>query len=165
MKRREAGLPSGPIRDPLVIVSDEVERGFETVRGSVNCRRSEAFGEPITPRPKVTSGQKRDVPPRESLGEVRSHAGNVTRISAAGIEVGLVPIERLGDSRQFSIITMAADATDRAGPVLCLPEIQDVAPVRIIEIVGRPNCFRPITALAIGNPNHPGPCRRISPIT
>ena len=90
----------------------------------------------------------------------------VARVTPAGLEVGLIPVEGLGDSRRPPVIfiTIAADTGNGASAILCLPEVENGFAVSFIEIIGGTDRLGPVAALAIGGPDRPCPRRRISTV-
>jgi hypothetical protein len=97
---------------------------------------------------------------------VRPDPRYVAGITPAGLEVGLISVEGLGDSRRPPLvsITIAADTGNDASAILCLPEVENGLAVSFIEIIGGTDRLGPVAALAIGGPNYPCPRRRISPV-
>jgi hypothetical protein len=98
---------------------------------------------------------------------VCSDPRNVTRIASAGLKIGLVPVEGLGDGRRSSVLsaTIAAGARDDASVILCLPEVENCLAISLIEVIGGTNRLGPVAALTVGGPNHPCPGRRVTTVS
>jgi len=85
------------------------------------------------------------------------HTRDIAGVATANLEIALVFIERLGDSRHGisdgnAVVTIPSNG---ANPVLRLPEREDFLPVGLGEIVGYCDGIGPVAPSAVRNSCHP----------
>jgi hypothetical protein len=97
---------------------------------------------------------------------MQTDALGVVDVTAAGLQVDLVTVDRPrhGERLAAILIGILAAAGEDAGPILGLPEIKDVGPVRVLEVVGNSKRLGPVAASSIRRTDNPCACRLIAAV-
>src|SRR3954453_14647442 len=89
---------------------------------------------------------------------------DVAHVAGAGLKVGLVGIERFADGRRLrTVVPASIVAAESTRLLLCLPEVENAVPVRIIEIVGNTDARSPVGTVEAAT-HDPGASRLIAPV-
>jgi hypothetical protein len=124
------------------------------------------LGEAIAPNAKIAGSQESNSLVGERVAEVPSDARNIGDITTPRLEVGLIAIKCAVHCNGLAVITVAiaANAGNDAGAVLGLPEIESIAAVGLLEIVGVPDRLCPVAAPAVSDAHYPSSSRLIAAI-
>ena len=89
---------------------------------------------------------------------------DVAHVAGAGLQVGLVGVERFADGRRLrTVVPAAIVAAEGARLLLRLPEVENAVAVRIVEIVGNTDARGPVGAVEDAA-HDPGAGRLVAPV-
>ena len=89
--RRQPGFPCPPVRDPLVMLGREIERGLQPGAGPVDGRRRQSLRQPVAPAAQFAAPPAARRPCRAApAGRCIRDPRDVADVAAAGSQVGFV---------------------------------------------------------------------------
>src|SRR4029077_8450332 len=140
------------IGDPLVMFCRQVQRSFQSRGGAVHGSRRELPGEAVAPFTQFPRDKESHHLVEQPRQKVHAYPRNVADVTAASFQIGFVAGEGLRDRRRLrrAAIAGALGSPKGTGLLLCLPEIENVATIRIVEVISAADGLGPVPALAIG---------------